>query len=490
MDSGSNSAAVSWLGTFTWSTLRSACWLALVCAAFASCDSRPAVDEHTKETIWLLEEAKHRADALGSDPKDIPELQRWLRDYEPLMQRLLEVKAQLESLLDRATPRLDGNLKIQGYDFASEAEEKQARALGELMGYLQGFGSAADPSHGLCGSVRGKIQAAEAAIAAAEQAARDAIAAADKAAAAAAAWRRERESRPKAWEEAIAAIAKHELYGGMKLRVHEGLRPIGADPESKLWEFVHIASGTPGKAIPSRDQATGRIVPDDDMGIVLVLLPGGTFWMGAQKDDASKPNYDPQAQSDEAPVHGVTLSPFFVGKHEVTQGQWRRWTGINPSESRERNEMALPVTNVSWDDVDAATRKAGLLLPTEAQWEYACRARTNTPWWTGAEEANLAKGAVFGDAPLAAIGSKAANRFGLFDTTGNVWEWCRDAYGDYPSSIVADPLVASGPIRVNRGGSWNYVSYVCRSAYRFNCNPVVTGDYIGFRVCLAPVLVQ
>ena len=133
--------------------------------------------------------------------------------------------------------------------------------------------------------------------------------------------RRDAESRAKAWDEAIAAIEKSERYGGITLREHEGLLPIGVDPESKLWEFVHIASGTPGKAIPSRDPATGRIVPDGDMGIVLVLVHGGTFWMGAQKDDASKPNYDPRAHSDEGPVHQVTLSPFFVGKHEVTQGQ-------------------------------------------------------------------------------------------------------------------------------------------------------------------------
>jgi formylglycine-generating enzyme required for sulfatase activity len=480
MDSGSNSAAVSWLGAFTWSALRSVCWLALVCAAFAGCDSRAAVEEHTKETIRLLAEAKQRADALGSEPKDIPELQRWLREWEPLLQRLPVVEAQLEPLLERATPKLDGNLKIEGYEFASEAEEKQAKALHELMGYLQDFGSAADPSHGLCGSVRRTIKAAEAA---AEEAAR-------QAAAAAAAYRSAVAANPQAWPAAIDAIAKSDRYGGMKLREHEGLLPIGMDPESKLWEFVHVASGTPGKSIPARDPATGRIVPDGDMGFVLVLLPGGTFWMGAQQDDASKPNYDPQAHIGEGPVHQVTLSPFFVGKHEVTQGQWLRWTGNNPSSSRDRNEPTLPVTNVSWNDVDAAARKAGLLLPTEAQWEYACRAGSSTPWWTGAEEDDLAKGAVFGGAKLAPVGSKVANRFGLFDTAGNVWEWCRDADGDYPSSIVADPLVVSGPNRVFRGGGWGGAAGGCRSAFRYGSDPGVTGSGIGFRVVLAPVLVQ
>jgi formylglycine-generating enzyme required for sulfatase activity len=372
-------------------------------------------------------------------------------------------------VLLRATPKLDGNTKIKGYDFASEADEKQAKALMELRRYLQDFGGVSRSSNGLHVPVRAKLWTAKAAEA----------------------HGREVESRPRAWEEAIAAIEKHDLYGGMRLRVHEGLRPLGPDPDSRLWEFVHVASGRPGYAIPWRDRATGRIVPHDDMGIVLVLLPGGEFWMGAQKGDASKPNYDPQATDREGPVHRVTLSPFFVGKHEVTQGQWLRWGGTLPKESRFLSgDKQRPVFSVSWDEVDAATRKAGLLLPTEAQWEYACRAGSSTPWWTGSEEAELAKGAVFGDAPLAAVGTKAANRFGLFDTAGNVWEWCCDAYGDYPSSIVADPLVVSGPNRVYRGGSWLNSAGICSSAFRDFYIPGFTVGYIGFRVVLAPVLVQ
>jgi formylglycine-generating enzyme required for sulfatase activity len=462
-------------------------WLLLICiAAFAGCDSRAAVEEHTKETIRLLAEAKQRADLLGSEPKDIPELQRWLRDYEPLLQRLPVVEAQLEAVLLRATPKLDGNLKIQGHDFASEADEKQAKALMDLRRYLQDFGGVSASSNGLCGAVRAKMETAEATSAAEERAA----AAAEQAAKQAAAYRSAVAANSQAWPEAIAAIAKSDRYGGLKLREHVGLLPIGMDPDSQLWEFVHFGSATPGKAIPSRDPGTGRIMPNSNMGIVLVLLPGGTFWMGAQRDDANRPNYDPQAESDEGPVHQVTLSPFFIGKYEVTQGQWLRWTGASPRDSRDGNDMTLPVTNVSWDDVDAATRKAGLLLPTEAQWEHACRAGTNTPWWTGEEGTDLAKGAVFGGAKLAPVGSKVANRFGLFDTAGNVWEWCRDAYGGYSWPKNADPLVASGPGRVGRGGSWGYVEGNCRSAVRNGYVPGGTGNSVGFRVCLAPVLVQ
>ena len=292
------------------------------------------------------------------------------------------------------------------------------------------------------------------------------------------------------WRDAIAAIATSDRYGGITLREHEGLLPIGVDPESKLWEFVHVASGAPGKAIPARDPATGRIVPDGDMGIVLVLLPGGTFWMGAQRYEENNPNYDPQAFGNEGPVHSVTLSPFFVGKYEVTQGQWFRWTGSNPSASRNLDDWTLPVTNVSWNDVDAATRKAGLWLPTEAQWEYACRAGSSTPWWMGADEADLAKGAVFGDAPLASVGSKAANRFGLFDTAGNVFEWCRDAHAEYSSSPVVDPCVSGGPSRVYRGGCWFLNAGSCRSAAREIGEPGDADDLLGFRVALDAGLVR
>ncbi len=291
------------------------------------------------------------------------------------------------------------------------------------------------------------------------------------------------------WPDAIAAIEASDRYGGIKLQVHEGLQPIGMDAQSKLWEFVHLASGAKGKEIPTRDLATGRIVPDGDMGIVLVLLPGGTVWMGAQKDDPSKPNFDPGAQQDEGPVHQVTLSPFFVGKHEVTRGQWLRWAGDVQGGVDEPGEAlhARPVTEVSWSDVDAALGKVGLQLPTEAQWESACRAGTGTPWWTGANARDVSRGAVAGLAPCASVGSKEPNDLGLHDTLGNVSEWCRDGYGQYPSTAVADPFVASGLGRVFRGGSWNGPTESCRSAMRGSGDPGVRYNLVGFRVGLDAV---
>ena len=473
MDSRANSTAVSWLGASRQRSLRSVCGLLLGITAFAGCVANPKPESTERETARVYAEAKQRADALGSQPSDIPALHQWLQDYEPWVRRLPEVEAQLDAVMQRATPRVTPRLEVRGYDFASEADEEQARTLGIMRHELQAIGRVSDPSHGLCGAVRQKLAVAQKAAA--------------EVAAAAEAHRRDAESRAKAWDEAIAAIEKSERYGGMKLRVHDGLLPIGVDPESRLWEFVHVASGAPGKAIPMRDPTTGRIVPDGDMGIVLVLLPGGTFWMGAQKDDASNPNFDPAAQQHEGPVHEVTVSPVFVGKHEVTRGQWSRWSGGVQAGVDQISEAlhARPVTEVSWNDVDAALRKVGLQLPTESQWEYACRAGTSTPWWTGADAMGVSRGGVVDDAPCALVGSKAANAFGVHDTSGNVMEWCRDGYGRYASATSVDPFLANGSGRVFRGGSCIGSVDSCRSAMRGSGDAGVRFHLVGFRVALA-----
>ena len=105
-----------------------------------------------------------------------------------------------------------------------------------------------------------------------------------------------------------------------------GLLPIGPDPESGLWEFAHLATGTPAER-----GADGRLILTEETGVVLVLIPAGRFWMGAQSTDEAGRNYDPQAQPNEGPVHEVELSPHFLSKYEMTQGQWQRIMGANPS---------------------------------------------------------------------------------------------------------------------------------------------------------------
>ena len=220
-------------------------------------------------------------------------------------------------------------------------------------------------------------------------------------------------------------------------------------------------------------------------GIVLVRLPGGKFWMGAQKDDPNGPNYDPEAQDDESPVHEVTLSPFLIGKHEVTHAQWKSVMGSNPLIFKGDDR---PVEQVSWDDIQSFNGKTGLAQPTEAQWEYACRATTTTPiagtgklddmGWYGENSRNTTH----------AVGQKAPNGFGLHDMHGNVREWCEDVYDDgfyeKPEASQVNPICQAGSAdRVVRGGSWIDDAGDCRSAVRDSylpSSPSRTG-FLGFR---------
>ena len=219
----------------------------------------------------------------------------------------------------------------------------------------------------------------------------------------------------------------------------------------------------------------------EGVGVTLVPIAGGTFSMGSMSGG-----------SDEQPVTTVTLRPFWLAKTEVTQEQWEAVMGSNPSYFKGGQ---LPVERVSWDDTMEFCRKltererqAGRLptgtiytLPTEAQWEYACRAGT-TGDYAGAVNAMAWSSENSGGATHA-VGTKQANAWGLHDMHGNVWERCLDWYGPYSGGRVTDPKGAlSGTIRVMRGGSWSGEAIYARSADRGNFNP----DYryyrnIGFR---------
>ncbi len=320
------------------------------------------------------------------------------------------------------------------------------------------------------------------------------------------------------WEEAIASIRDEcPQYTDLTLKPQIGLVPLGRDPDSGLWEFAHIQTGE----IPERT-ADGELWLSEEMGIVFVLIPGGTFGMGAQKTDPSMPNFDPQADSDESPVHEVTLVPFFLSKYEMTQTQWERFVGRNPSRygaheyftswdrtpaRKRRRLMGLhPVEDVSWEDCQDVMRRMDLTLPTEAQWEYAARAGTSTVFWTGNEvtslqgAANLAdefasrnggasswkyeSGLNDGYTVHSPVGRFKANRFGLHDVHGNVWEWCRDGYGLYnlPVAQANGERQVSGPrYRVSRGGSFNSPAVYARSAYRGFNTPEPRSNNLGLR---------
>jgi serine/threonine protein kinase/formylglycine-generating enzyme required for sulfatase activity len=318
------------------------------------------------------------------------------------------------------------------------------------------------------------------------------------------------------WRDTIAAIAKSPLYGGLRIKEQVGLIPLGPDPKSGLYEFTEAQTGT-----PARRGEGGRIEILEDSAMVFVLLPGGTFFMGAQNEDKEGHNYDPGARQIELPVDDVTLSPFFVSKFEMTQGQWLRFTGKNPSQygpGKKLGDKAVdlthPVELVTWTQCDQILQRLGMQLPTEAQWEYAARAGTETPWWCGADPACLQAAANLADqsfrtrslglasnwtyetwddgfAGIAPVGQLEANRFGLHDVLGNVWEWCRDAFAkDAYATSPCQPgdgvrVPAGATIRVIRGAAFTHRADNARSAYRASNAENVANPAIGVRASRA-----
>jgi formylglycine-generating enzyme required for sulfatase activity len=221
-------------------------------------------------------------------------------------------------------------------------------------------------------------------------------------------------------------------------------------------------------------------------GIIFVSLPGGKFWMGAQKDDPKATNYDPEALPHEGPVHEVTLSPFLIAKFEVTQDECKRVMGRNPSDSKGPD---LPVERVSWDDCQEFCRKAGLKLPTEAQWEYARRGATRTPYGGTGKLEDMGWFHRDGGDKTHPMGEKQANGFGLCDMHGKAQEWCEDVYiksfYSMPEAPGPDPVCTAGSaLRVLRPGPFYVAHGSDRCASRSWSHSNLAGP--GFRVVPSP----
>jgi formylglycine-generating enzyme required for sulfatase activity len=210
-------------------------------------------------------------------------------------------------------------------------------------------------------------------------------------------------------------------------------------------------------------------------GIEMNLIPGGRYQMGSNK-----------GVSDEKPVHTVTIKAMLVGRYEVTQAQWQKIAGSNPSHFKGSDR---PVEQVSWDDIQSWLKKAGdgLRLPSESEWEYAGRSGTQTKYFWGAEmddsycwyrENSASK------THAVTEHMNKANAFGLVDMSGNVWEWCQDKWINNYNNGPRDsqPRASNSSDRVVRGGGWCYGADYCRSAYRYNFAPSVRNDNVGFRV--------
>ena len=202
------------------------------------------------------------------------------------------------------------------------------------------------------------------------------------------------------------------------------------------------------------------------------------------------PTSEPNRFSNET-LHSVTLTQgYYLQTTEVTQAQWQGVMGSNPGYFKGAN---LPVENVSWNDIQQFIQllnqrgEGTYRLPTEAEWEYAARAGTTTPWSCGSSESCLNQVAWFNTSSSSGqtqpVGQKQANAWGLYDMHGNVWEWVQDWYGTYPSGSVTNPQGSStGVNRVARGGSWNPSARYARSAYRYPDSPDTRLNSLGFRL--------
>ncbi len=309
----------------------------------------------------------------------------------------------------------------------------------------------------------------------------------------------------RAWHEAMDDVADPQrcpAYGGLSLQPMLGLRPVGKDPQSGLWEFAMPHTGT----VPQR-RADGSLGLALDHALVFVLIPGGRARLGAQAQDPAVPHYDSQARSNEGPVHEASMAPFFLAKHCMTQAQWQLVMGNNPSRygpgttvGGVQHSLQHPVENVSWDECQEAMWRLGLALPEERQWEYAARAGTSTPWWTGPRRDTLAGAVNLADRAARRGGARwasiadwpelddgytthapvdhgSANPFGLHAVHGNVWEWCRGPLTPYKlgaqpenSTPDGDAETDTGAVagRVYRGGGFRNTSGQSRVSSRLS----------------------
>lgn len=233
---------------------------------------------------------------------------------------------------------------------------------------------------------------------------------------------------------------------------------------------------------------------DKDQTVVLVPLPAGIFTMGASMDEEDT-HYDALAYAAEEPPHTVSVPEFLLCQTPITNEQYARFlddhTDIEPPRfwnDPRYNQPKQPVVGVTWDDAREYCEWAGLRLPTEAEWEYACRAGKTSEYWSGDTEPDLARVGWYSgnsEGGLHPVGEKPANPFGLRDMHGNVWEWCEDDWSDnYEQSQRAHPRAykeAGVEARVYRGGSFANPARVARSAYRFDWLPEIRDFDIGFR---------
>lgn len=259
---------------------------------------------------------------------------------------------------------------------------------------------------------------------------------------------------------------------------------------------------------PSMNLITGRdkAIAEDknlkfrvrDVEFEMVYVEGGTFLMGAQSDNPNEENYDSDAKIDEKPVHSVTLNDFYMGKFEVTQALWQAVMGNNNNPSQFIGDK-LPVDNVSWEDCQKFIIELNKIcvsqlgekhfsLPTEAEWEYAARGGNKSGGFKYSGSNDIGDVAWYGinsGWKAHPVGTKQSNELGLYDMSGNVWEWCQDGHDSYSNGSHTDPIGPStGLFFVYRGGGWSSNARDCCVSYRGYGTLHRRCDFLGFRLSL------
>jgi serine/threonine protein kinase/formylglycine-generating enzyme required for sulfatase activity len=409
----------------------------------------------------------------------IPRLESWISRAEALQENLPEYEDRLKQMRSRMTritgesvPRLGGRTPIiEGSDggrlviseesrWVSEDDGVQFRhdRLEQAVAGLRQL-SPEGKQGGLLTQVRSRLEAARTVR------------------------KRSVDDTRDRWRSVCEAIAMDPRYGGFRLTPQVGLIPLGQNSRSGLHEFLDVFTSTDSalsEALLVTDPSTRPM--NSDSGVVFVLIPGGAFFMGAAPSKAESVHegepVDSHAEYTESPVTRVELAPFFLSKYELHQGAWCRLTGFDPSFWSEYAQVlqsnldrdGRPLENVTWIEANDWVRKAGWTLPSEAQWEYAARAGTRTPWPTGearesiqhhanvaGREFFLAKAQVSRilheawddgfEAPWR-VGTGRPSAFGLCDMMGNVAEWVADDFHLYNE---AQPREGDG-LRESQGG--------------------------------------
>jgi formylglycine-generating enzyme required for sulfatase activity len=275
-----------------------------------------------------------------------------------------------------------------------------------------------------------------------------------------------------------------------------GACPVVTPAWATLIEALPDPAVVTDPMLRQRIMATGLAwrVRDTGTQVEMLLVPPGTFQMGCIMGSNTYECY-PWEQ----PVHQVTLtSAFYLGRYEVTQAQWQARMRSNPSwyqsasaEVPASQVHSRPVERVSWDSIQGYLSATGFRLPTEAEWEYACRAGTQTPFYNGSTDdgtvENLAWYYLNSGGQTRPVGGKLANAFGFHDMLGNVWEWVNDQYGDYSAESQTNPTgPASAKFNLFRGGSWGDVTNGVRASFRGSDVPGGSYQWYGFRVARTP----